>query len=408
MNPIAIRQLKNSPGMKIQDLGVLPARITTLGLAVLAIAFGLGLWSSIGLTRLMHAYLLSVSFFLSISLGALFFVVLQHLTAASWSVAIRRIAELLTSAIPTLGLLMLPIVVPMLFGSAHLYSWNDETLRASDQLIQGKAPYLNASFFALRCLLYFAVWIVIANYYRGKSQQQDTTADLAVSANMRKWSGPAMIAFAATINFAAFDWLMSLDPHWFSTIFGIYFFAGCAVAVFATLTIVTALLQRFGLVTEVITTEHYHDLGKLLFGFTFFWAYIAFSQFLLIWYANIPEETVWFLHRQQHGWQFIGLLLIGGHFLLPFFGLMSRSSRRNRASLLFWSVFLFVMHWVDLFWLITPSASPESVSIGLAEVLTLIGVGTICVATILRQAESKPLVPTGDPALAKSLAFHNV
>ena len=217
-----------------------------------------------------------------------------------------------------------------------------------------------------------------------------------------------MIAFAATVNFATFDWLMSLDPHWFSTIFGIYFFAGAVVAVFATLTLVSALLQRFGYLDRAITVEHYHDLGKLLFGFMFFWAYIAFSQFLLIWYANIPEETVWYLHRQQHGWQYVGILLIAGHFLLPFFGLMSRSARRNQSVLVFWSVFLLAMHWVDLYWLVIPTVSPERVSLGAMELLTLLGIGAIWVGAFAGKLEGTALVPTGDPHLGESLAFHNV
>ena len=184
----------------------------------------------------------------------------------------------------------------------------------------------------LRGIGYFAVWILIARYFWRSSLGQDLTHDPVPTEKMRKFSGPAMLAFALTINFAAFDWLMSLDPHWFSTIFGIYFFAGCAVAIFAALPIFAAILQWSGYVTREISDDHYHDMGKLLFGFMMFWAYIAFSQYLLIWYANIPEETFWFLLRQRGGWQFVGLLLIFGHFVLPFFGLMTRSARRSRRT----------------------------------------------------------------------------
>lgn len=408
MNTATARQIKTSPTLRITKLGLRPSSMLAVGLAVLAIAYVLSIFTSIGVNRFLHAYLLSLCFFLSVSLGALFFVVLQHLTRARWSVVTRRIAELLTSTIPTLGLLMLPLVVAMLLGNAQLYVWNDDALRQSDALIKGKAAYLNAPFFALRCLLYFVTWTLIARFYLKKSVAQDSATDFQPTAQMQKWSGPAMIAFAATINFAAFDWLMSLDPHWFSTIFGIYFFAGAVVAVFATLTLVSSLLQRFGYLDRAITVEHYHDLGKLLFGFMFFWAYIAFSQFLLIWYANIPEETVWYLHRQQHGWQYVGILLIVGHFLLPFFGLMSRTARRKKSVLIFWSVFLLAMHWVDLYWLIIPTVSPKGVTFGAMELLTLLGIGAIWFGAFVGKLEGTTLVPTGDPHLGESLAFHNV
>ncbi|MEM9355311.1 MAG: quinol:cytochrome C oxidoreductase [Pseudomonadota bacterium] len=408
MNTATGRQIKTSPNLRITKLDLRPSSMIAAGLAVLAIAYVLSIFTSIGVNRFLHAYLLSLCFFLSVSLGALFFVVLQHLTRARWSVVTRRIAELLTSTIPTLGLLMLPLVVAMLLGNAQLYVWNDDALRQTDALIKGKAAYLNAPFFALRCLLYFVTWGGIARFYLKKSVAQDSATDFQPTAQMQKWSGPAMIAFAATINFAAFDWLMSLDPHWFSTIFGIYFFAGAVVAVFATLTLVSSLLQRFGYLDRAITVEHYHDLGKLLFGFMFFWAYIAFSQFLLIWYANIPEETVWYLHRQQHGWQYVGILLIVGHFLLPFFGLMSRAARRKKSVLVFWSVFLLAMHWGDLYWLIIPTISPAGVSLGAMELLTFVGVGVIWVGAFVGKLEGTTLIPTGDPHLGESLAFHNV
>ncbi len=168
------------------------------------------------------------------------------------------------------------------------------------------------------------------------------------------------------------------------------------------------MLQQSGLLRDQITTEHYHDMGKLLFGFVMFWAYIAFSQYLLIWYANIPEETAWLLLRQRGGWQFAGLLLLIGHFALPFFGLMSRSSRRDLKVLLGWSAFLLVMHWFDLLWLILPSEAIPNFSLSILDLLCLIGVGSIWLAATLRNVQGIRLIPTGDPHLRESLAFHNV
>ncbi len=406
--PTTFKSTLDLDRLVIVDVGRRPWMLAMAGAVCLATAGAISLVSSAGLPRLMHAYLLSVCFVVSLSLGALFFVILQHLTAARWSVVTRRIAELMTVAMPVLALLMIPMVLPMLFGNSDLYSWNSASRRATDPLIRAKAAYLNAPFFAIRCAIYFSIWICISRFFLNNSLRQDLFANQAIAARMRRWSGPAMIAFALTTNFAAFDWLMSLDPHWFSTIFGVYFFAGCVVAFLAALPVATALLQRFGYITQEVTTEHFHDMGKLLFGFVMFWAYIAFSQYLLIWYANIPEETEWFLTRQSAGWQYVGLLLIAGHFVLPFLGLMSRSSRRNRSTLLLWSVFLLLMHWIDLFWLVVPNVSPDVVRIGLLELLCTCGVGAIWFAATLHSVAGKRLTPTGDEHLRTSLAFHNV
>ncbi len=386
---------------------LLPAALAVGGVVTLGVAVACSLASANGAARLSHAYLLAVTFFLSIALGALFFVVLQHLVGARWSIVTRRLAELLTQMMPALAVLMLPIIVPLFFGNGALYTWNSPELRNSDGLIQAKAAYLNPPFFAIRAAVYFAVWIGLSRFFVRQSIRQDITHDAAATDRLRRASGPAMLAFAITTNFAAFDWLMSLDPHWFSTIFGIYFFAGCAVAFFATLPLMAAIVQRLNYATQEITVEHYHEMGKLLFGFIMFWAYIAFSQYLLIWYANIPEETRWFLIRQTGSWRMVSLLLIIGHFLLPFFGLMSRSSRRDLRSLLFWSAFLLVMHAVDLFWLVMPGVSTQGLPLGLIELFCLAGVGAVCAAATLHKAAGIRFVPVGERNLNQSIHFHN-
>jgi hypothetical protein len=216
------------------------------------------------------------------------------------------------------------------------------------------------------------------------------------------------MAFAVTVCFAAFDWLMSLDPHWYSTIFGVYFFSGCAVGVTALLVVLVSLAQRRGGLDRAVTVEHYHDLGKLLFTFVFFWGYIAFSQYMLIWYANIPEETRWLVVRESHGWQWVGVLLLFGHLLVPFLGLLSRHVRRSRAALTGWAVFLLVMHWVDLYWLVMPTFQEEYLPFGLADVLCLIGLGSLYLAAVVHVAADHSLVPLRDPRLDESLVFHNV
>lgn len=378
------------------------------GIALLILSLGWSLLFQDGLERWWHAYLVNVCFFVSISVGALFFVIVHHLTGAAWSVVLRRLAEIVAMAIPWLGVLMLPICVSLLLGGSLLYPWNDAELRASDPLIQHKAPYLNAGFFTARAVLYFVIWTLLAWFFWSHSLRQDSGPDPAGWARVRRWSGPAMIVFAITVNFAAFDWLMSLDPHWFSTIFGVYFFSGSVVGFLALLPLAMFLARRAGRIGTEITTEHEHDVAKLLFGFIMFWAYIAFSQYLLIWYANIPEETIWYAHRQHRPWVWVGLLLIGGHFFLPFFGLMSRHSRRSQRNLLFWSCFVLVMHWIDLYWLVLPQFTAERLPLGLTDLLCFAGVASIFTAVVLRTAHGRQLIPTGDPHLAASVAFHNV
>jgi len=376
------------------------------GIGFLVIATVIAFFEDSPLGKLSAAYLVAFMFFLSISLGAMFFVVLQHLVGAEWSVAIRRIAEILMAPIGLLGVLSLPILVPLLLGSSYPYWWNNALLRVDDYIVSKKTPYLEATFFVFRCMIYFGVWKIISSYFSRLSRLQDGSPRADLTEQMQRKSAPSMLCFAITVNFAAFDFLMSVDPHWFSSIFGVYYFAGCAVALFATLPIFLFIAQRSGRLGSEVTVEHYHDLGKLLFGFTAFWGYIAFSQYVLIWYANIPEETVWYGARQKGIWMVVSLLLIVGHFVLPFFGLMSRKVRRNRPALLGWACFLLLMHWIDLIWLVLPSVPGAKTGVGLVDLLCLLGLGGLWSASVLRESYAAQLIPIGDPALPESIRFH--
>jgi hypothetical protein len=357
--------------------------------------------------RVSLAYLLSLLFFLSISLGGLFFVAVQHLTRAGWSVVVRRMAELLAGNLVLLAALALVVVVPALAGSGVLYEWADQAHAHADAVIAAKQGYLNGPFFALRAAVYFGLWIVLARWYLGRSTAQDVSGDAELTSRMEKRSAPAMLLFALTATFAAFDFVMSLDPHWYSTIFGVYVFAGSVMAFCATLALTMMLTQASGRLRDVLTVEHYHDVGKLLFAFVFFWGYIAFSQFMLIWYANIPEETRWYRVRFDGGWLTLSLALLFGHFLVPFVGLLPRGAKRRKSLLAFWAVLLLVMHYVDLLWLIGPTAG-GGVSFGIIEVLCLAGVGGLYVAGFFVLARSRSLIPLRDPRLGESVAFENL
>ncbi len=391
--------------------GIAPGAFWTLlvlGGAALALAAGLGWARDDGWKYFFHAYLTSYCYFLSISLGALFFVALQHVTRAGWSVTVRRLAEMLAANMPWLGLLFLPILVPILLENTSLYPWTDATAVAGDDLLRQKAVYLEPTFFAIRSVFYFAVWGLLARFFLQRSLSQDQSGDAALTLRMERLSPVALLLFAGTITFASFDWLMSLAPKWFSTIFGVYYFSGAAVAILAAIILLAMLLQATGRLTSSITIEHYHDLGKLLFAFVVFWGYIAFCQYMLIWYANVPEETHWYLVRQSGSWKWVSLILLFGHLLIPFFGLLPRKVKRRKALLGFWAVWLLVAHWIDLYWLVMPSLGLQGLPLGLIDAGCLVGIGGLYLAGVVLVAGNRPLVPLADPRLDEALAFENV
>lgn len=356
-----------------------------------------------GFKRLAFAYLTSYAWALSLALGALFFVILQHLTRAGWSVVVRRLAEGVAATLPYWAVLALPVLASV----GALYHWSHADAVAADRLLQAKSAYLNVPFFVVRLAVYFAVWVWLTRFFVGRSRGQDESGDPGVSLVLQRRAAPAMIGFALTVTFASFDLLMSLDPHWFSTIFGVYYFAGSIVGLVALLTVMALVLQRSGLLRRAITVEHYHDLGKLLFAFTVFWAYIAFSQFMLYWYAALPEETGWFVRRQTHGWGVIGLVLLLGHFLLPFVVLLSRTPKRTPRVLGVAAVWMLLMHWVDLYWLVVPEVSRESAVPQLVDVTALVTVAALGTAFVVLALRKHSLVPERDPRLGESLAFEN-
>lgn len=353
-----------------------------------------------GERRFFFSYLHNFVFFLSLVLGGLFFVLIQHLTRATWSVAVRRIAEGIAANAWLAALLFLPV----LLGLGELYLWLDPQAVAHDPLLQGKEPFLNRTFFMVRCALYFGVWIALGRYYLSRSTTQDRTGDPAITVRMQKWSAGGMVLFALTLTFAAFDFVMSLDPHWYSTIFGVYFFAGSAVGGLSLIVVTAYVLQGQGRLIHVIGRRHYYDLGTLLFAFTVFWTYIAFSQYMLIWYSNISEETAWYLPRRTGSWSAVGMMLVFGHFLIPFFFLMSRWVKRRRGLVTLAAVWMLAMHWLDLYWLIMPELSPAGIRPHLLDFACLLGIGGLFMAGIALNLRSHSLVPEKDPRLAGSLA----
>jgi hypothetical protein len=419
-------------------LGDLASMIALPG-AIIGVA-GLGAAMAIGaarggetFARFLQGYHIAFLFFIAMSLGALFFVLIHHATQAGWSVTTRRIAEAMAANLSWMWILFIPLVFWGLFGfheDIRLWHWADAEARSQDALLRHKEVYLNPVFFLVRAAVYFAVWALLSQYYFRMSVRQDSTGDLDLSRSMKKWSYPGLIVFALTLTFAAFDWLMSLDPHWFSTIFGVYFFAGSAAAFFAALGVIVVLLHASGRLTRSITVEHMHDIGKLLFAFgTVFWAYIAFSQYMLIWYANLPEETNWFLPRATGvpvspeeasalgyvpgAWNWWSAFLLIGHFAVPFLALISRVPKRRSLTLALGCAWMLVMAWFDVFWIAMPVFHPElprddGFTIHVLDVVSLAGVAGLYVAATAWRLRGRSLVPERDPRLVESLAFENM
>jgi hypothetical protein len=350
------------------------------------------------------SWLVAFLFFLSLALGALFFVLIQYAAQGAWGIVVRRIGETTFATIPMLALLFVPVIV----GLHDLYSWSVPGAADHDALLRWKAPYLNVPFFLARAGLYFACWSGIALLYYRHSRAQDATGDPRVSARLRRLAGPAIIVLALTQTFASVDWIMSLAPHWYSTIFGVYFFAGSFVGFIALLSLAAVAMRRAGLLATVISAEHLHDIGKLLFAFTAFWAYIAFSQFFLVWYANLPEETIWYKARLEGSWKAVSILLMVGHFAAPFFFLMGRAVKRRGWTLAIGGAWLLAMHFVDLYWQIMPTLHPHGVRVSALDVAAFVAVGGCFTAAAGWLLRRQALVPLRDPRLAESLAFENV
>lgn len=386
-------QLKLKPGL----VGPAALGAAALGLVGVAIAF---------LQNKQHAfssYLTAYSFFLAITLGSFFFCFVSYLSRSSWSVTIRRISETIASNFWILFLLFLPL----LLGLNDLFVWFDAKVRATDHLVHAKAAYLNPTFFLIRISFAFAVWIFFGWYFFKKSTGQDMSKDFLVTNHLGRVGAGAAVLFALTQTIWALDWIMSLDPHWFSTMFGVYYFAGSVVAQYAVLVLITTWLRKNSGRTDIYRRDHFHDMGKLLFGHNVFWTYIGFSQFMLIWYANIPEETLFFKHRAEGSWKVISLLLPWCHFAIPFLYLMSWHVKRNIVAIGVGAAWLLVMCYIDIFWLIQPNFHHHGAQFGLGDIGALLFIGGVLLWAFQWKLGKVNMIPSGDPRLKECLSYTN-
>jgi hypothetical protein len=344
--------------------------------------------------RFFQAYFFGYLFWLSVSLGALSILLLHHATGGAWGFVIRRNLEAAVRVLPVFFLLLLPVV---LGGLDDLYAWARPETVAHDEILQHKQPYLNPAFFAIRALLYFGLWMGLGLSAARWSRRQDTAAAPDLDGRRPGLGSVGLVVYALAVTFASFDWLMSLDAHWFSTMFGVRFAAGLALGGISFAILLLARSVHTGRLREVARPDHFHDLGKLLLAFVMFWTYIVFSEFLIIWSGNLAEETPWYIHRFHGGWQWVGIGLMLFHFLLPFALLLSRERKRDLVRLQRVAALVFVMRLADLAWLMLPAFSPGHFRFGIWEALAVIGLGGIWLRVFARRFAEAPNVPAHLP-----------
>jgi len=374
----------------------LPKKVLTIGLFLTLIGGLLIILSFIFQTeRALYNYLIMFMFIASIGLGSLAFVAIEYMAGAIWSTPFRRIAEFLSAPIP----LLLILVIPIILGANTLYHWTNTNIVANDPVLQGKSSYLNLNFFIIRIAIYIFIWILFYYLINRNSRLQDTNNDVKFTKNNIKLSVAFAPVFIITLTFAAIDLMMSLEPHWYSTIYGVYYFAGTLVAGIASFALVTIFTLEGKFFDSRINNKHLHSVGILLFAFNIFWAYIAFSQYLLIWYANLPEENYWFLNRMNGSWVYLSLGMVFIHFIIPFLVLIPSYAKTNLRTLKIMSIWLLAVHYLDLYWLVMPTYDKSGIVFGWVEIGFPVAAVGIIILLFKFKSRNNNLMPIGDPKL---------
>jgi hypothetical protein len=364
------------------------------------LALATGYLSGSGPDRLAASLLLNNYYFLGIALIGIFFVAVHAIAESGWQTSVQRIGEGMGNFVPVAGALMLLLFA--LGGMHHLFEWtHTEQL---DAILLGKVAYLNVPFFFIRFVVYFAGWMLLIHFLKKASRDLDQLGDLKYFHRMRTFSALFVVFYAISSSTSSWDWLMSIDAHWFSTLYGWYVFSGMLAAGVAMIIIILFILKHMGYMGHV-NDEHIHDLGKYLFGFSIFWAYLWFSQYMLIWYANIPEETIYFYQRLKYFDTLFYLNLIL-NFAVPFLLLMTRKSKRVFQILLPVAVIVFLGHWIDLYLMIMPGAVGSEAAIGLIEIGVTIGFAGLFMLTVFYGLTRASLAPQNHPFYRESLEYH--
>jgi hypothetical protein len=345
--------------------------------------------------QLIRSYLVAYLYWTGASLGSIALLMINHVTGGAWGVAIRRFLEAMIRLLPVMALLFLPIAL----GLPQLYEWARPEAVAHDALLQHKHAYLNVPFFLARTAGYFVVWILVERTLVRWSDAQDATTDALPTERLELVSRGGLLVMGLTMSFAAIDWMMSLEPHWSSTIYGVIFMGGSVLTAMALAIVLSALAREGTRLPDAISPDQFHDLGKLMLAFTMLWAYFNFSQFLIIWSGNLPEEISWYLARTSGGWKALTISLVAVQFVLPFIILLSRRVKRRPAALAVVAGGMLVARFVDMFWMVSPAFHEGAFAVHWLDLATFLAVGGLFIGLTIRQLVGRSLVPLHDPSL---------
>jgi hypothetical protein len=387
---------RETAGEAIPELAPLQRKLLIAGAIGMAVSL-IGLF--INATQFLQSYLLAYMWCLGVTLGCLALGMVHQLSGGAWGVVIRRQIGAASRVLPVMTLLFLPIV----FGMGRLYSWTHPDIVAQDEVLQHKQLYLNTPFFLIRAAVYFLVWNVFSYVLNSLSLKQDRTTDPRIARKMQRVSAAGLVAYGLTITFASFDWLMSIEPHWFSTIYGVLIIGGQGLVAMAFLISALVWLSRRPPLDRIVVPAHFHDLGNLMLAFVMLWAYFSFSQYLIIWAGNLPQEISWYLHRTRTNWRFVGLGLVLFHFAVPFALLLSRAVKRQAEGIIKVAILILIVRLVDLWWLIAPDFHREGISVSWLDVLLPLSMGSIWLACFVWQLRGRAILPIHDPEFDEAL-----
>ena len=369
-----------------------------IGLAGMASFFFVGLRDPLQFSR---SYLFAFIFWMGLPLGCTAIRLIHNLVSGTWGFPLRRPLESATKTLPLMALLMIPILLRL----PLLYSWADAAKVADDPLLQYKHAYLNVPFFIVRAAIYFSFWIFVTSRINKWSREQDETGEAGLTQRIKNLSAPSLLIFGLTVTFASIDWVMSLEPHWTSTIFGMIFMVSEVLAAMSLLTITVIRLSNEKSLNGMVKPKLLNDYGNLLLVFTMLWAYLSFSQFLIIWGANLRDEVPWYMTRARGGWTGVAITLIVFHFAVPFLLLLTRFVKRRAEMLRTVAALLLVMSVVDIFWLITPAFNHDGPVFHPTDWLAILGIGGLWLWRYAAALQGRPLLPLNDPRL-KALMQH--
>lgn len=393
MNPFTIAPGSSALG---PDLRRIQQRALIVGVVGLAFCLVGAVFNP---AQFFRSYLLSYMLWTGVALGCLAILMLQYLSGGMWGLVIRRLLESATRTLPLMALLFVLVAL----GLRTLYVWARPEAVAASEALRHKQSYLNVWFFLIRAVAYFAVWIGVSHLLNKWSRQQDETDDVKWRRRLQLLSGPGLVLYGLTVTFASIDWIMSLEPEWFSTIFGVLIMGGQGVSAIAFIIVVSFWLVQREPKSGVFAPARFHDLGNILLTFVMLWAYFAFSQLLIIWSGNLPEEIPWYLYRLQSGWRGVGILLVVFHFALPFLLLLSRDFKHSARRLALLAAGILLMRVVDLLWLIAPRFHQKGLYVHWMDFVAPIGLGGLWLAFFLHQLKQRPLLPLQDPYLKEVL-----